>query len=176
MKIEPFSCWYHEDISFVFHTYQTQMTMSCTFHRQLRNLQLKHLFVLVSWGKVKWSRYSSHERKVRQPYRGATEQGSNEVWWRPGKKQVWRPHVRTWDLSEANILYWKKYLRHCWDFSAPPAVIRRSRQWFGAPIVIRHLWNCAPLAPISLRPATRHLHYKQGCQIVLMSAGSRYFE
>ena len=23
-----------------------------------------------------------------------------------GKKQVWRPHVRTWGLSEANVLHW----------------------------------------------------------------------
>jgi len=37
-----------------------------------------------------------------------------------GKKQVWRPHVWTWGLSEANLLYWRKYLWHCWDFSAPP--------------------------------------------------------
>ena len=36
-----------------------------------------------------------------------------------GKKQVWRPQVRTWGLSEANILYWRKYLWECWDFSAP---------------------------------------------------------
>ena len=42
-----------------------------------------------------------------------------------GKKQVWRPHVRTWDLSETNVLYWRKYLWNCWDFSASPAVIRR---------------------------------------------------
>jgi len=41
-----------------------------------------------------------------------------------GKKQVWRPHVRNWDLSEANLLYWKKYLWHCWNFSAFPAVNR----------------------------------------------------
>jgi len=27
------------------------------------------------------------------------------------KKYVWRP-------LEANVLYWRKYLRHCWDFSA----------------------------------------------------------
>jgi len=26
-----------------------------------------------------------------------------------GKKQVWRP----------NVLYWRKYLWPCWDFSAP---------------------------------------------------------
>jgi len=41
-----------------------------------------------------------------------------------GKKQVWRPHVRTWDLSEANVLYWR--LWHFWDFMASPAVIWRS--------------------------------------------------
>jgi len=41
------------------------------------------------------------------------------------KKQVWHPHVRTWGLSEANALFSKKCLWHCWDFSAPPAVIRR---------------------------------------------------
>ena len=36
-----------------------------------------------------------------------------------GKKQVWRPCVQSWGLSEANVLYWRKYLWHCWDFSAP---------------------------------------------------------
>ena len=61
-----------------------------------------------------------------------------------GKKQVWRPHVRTWGLSEANVLYWRKYLWHCWDFMAPS-------QWFGTPILIKRRANCAPLAP-SLRP------------------------
>jgi len=25
-----------------------------------------------------------------------------------GKKQFWRPHVRNWGLSEANVLYWRK--------------------------------------------------------------------
>jgi len=41
-----------------------------------------------------------------------------------GKKQVWRPYVRTWGISEANLLYRRKYLWHCWDFSAPLTVIR----------------------------------------------------
>jgi len=41
-------------------------------------------------------------------------------------KQVCRPHVRTWGLSEAYVLYWRKYLWHCWAFSAPHAVIRDS--------------------------------------------------
>jgi len=27
--------------------------------------------------------------------------GHNEDRWHRGKKQVWHPHVRTWDLSEA---------------------------------------------------------------------------
>ena len=44
-----------------------------------------------------------------------------------GKKQVWRPHVRTWDLSEANILYWRQYLWHCWVLSAPLASRLRRR-------------------------------------------------
>jgi len=44
-----------------------------------------------------------------------------------GKKQVCRPHIWTWDLSEANVLYWRKYLWHCWDFSTPSAVIRKPR-------------------------------------------------
>ena len=39
-------------------------------------------------------------------------------------KQVWCPHVRTWGLSEAIVLYWRKYLWHCWAFSAPHAVRR----------------------------------------------------
>jgi len=45
-----------------------------------------------------------------------------------GKKQVWRPHVRTWGLSEANVglLFWKKWLWHCCDFMTP-VVIRRPR-------------------------------------------------
>jgi len=50
-----------------------------------------------------------------------------------GRKQVWRPHVRTWDVSEVNVVYWRKYLWHCWDFSAPPAVIRRTRSDSVAP-------------------------------------------
>jgi len=51
-----------------------------------------------------------------------------------GKKQVWRPSVRTWRLSEANPLHWRKYLWHCWDFSALLAVIWRPG-------------NCSPHSP-----------------------------
>ena len=67
-------------------------------------------------------------------------QGRNEVRWRPGQKTTLHPHVRTWGLSEANLLYWGKYLWHCWDFSAPLAGIRRPG-------------NYSPLSP-SLRPCS----------------------
>jgi len=55
-----------------------------------------------------------------------------------GKKQVWRPHVRTWPLSKGNLLLWRKYLWHFFGVSA-------SLQWFAAPIVIRRQGNCVPL-------------------------------
>jgi len=52
-------------------------------------------------------------------------QGRNEVRWRPGQEATLATRVRNWCLSEANVLYWRNYLWHCWEFSAPPAVIRR---------------------------------------------------
>jgi len=61
-------------------------------------------------------------RFVETPLRGATRLDGAR-----GKKQVWRPHVWTWGLSEANVLYWRKYLWHCWDFSVSPATIRSPR-------------------------------------------------
>ena len=45
------------------------------------------------------------------------------------KKQVWRPHVPIWILTEAKLLYCRKYLWYCWDFRCPP-------QWFSTPEVI----------------------------------------
>jgi len=50
-----------------------------------------------------------------------------------GKKQVWRPDVRTRGLSEANVLL-KKALVTLLGL-------------FGVPAVIRRPGNCAPLAP-----------------------------
>ena len=44
----------------------------------------------------------------------------------PGTRSL-APHVRNWGLSQANVLYWRKYLWYCWDFFAPPAVIWRPR-------------------------------------------------
>ena len=67
-------------------------------------------------------------------FRGITRLDGAQV-----KMQVWRPHVQTWDLSEANIWYWRKYLWHCWAFLAPPAVILRSG-------------TCVPLVPTRYAP------------------------
>ena len=88
-----------------------------------------------------WLVDSSHESAVAS--RGVTKLDGVR-----GKKQLWRPHVRTWGLSEANLLHWRKYLWHCWNSSAPPAVIRRPPEWFGTPMVIRRPGNCAPLVPL----------------------------
>ena len=61
------------------------------------------------------------------------------------KKQIWRPYVRNWGLAEVNVLHWRKYLWHCWDFSALPAMIWRPRG-HSAPEELRSL------TPPSLRP------------------------
>jgi len=52
-----------------------------------------------------------------------------------GKKQIWRPHVRTWGLLEANVLHWSisDIVR---SFRLPP-------QSFGAFIAIWRPGNCA---------------------------------
>jgi len=71
------------------------------------------------------------------------------------KNQVWRPNFRTWGLSAANVLYWKKYLWHCWDLPAPSAVIGRPRQWFVA-LGIMPLW----LSPWTFDPLSRHKVWK----------------
>ena len=53
------------------------------------------------------------------------------------------PPCLTWGLSEANVLCWRKYSWHCWDFMVPP-------QSFSAPIVIWCTGNFAPLPPPGL--------------------------
>jgi len=52
------------------------------------------------------------------------------------KKQAWRPHVRTWGLSEANVLFWKSAYDSVVTFGPP--------QWFGARGIV-------PPCPPSLR-------------------------
>jgi len=65
----------------------------------------------------------SYERNVTRGY----EQRHNEVRWHPGQEASLAAHVRSWGLSETNVLYWKKYmwvLWHCWNLLGSPAVIR----------------------------------------------------
>ena len=62
-----------------------------------------------------------------------------------GKMQVRRPHFRARGLPEANVLYWRMYVWHCWDFLAPP-------QHFSAPRVIWYPGNCSTL-PLRYAPA-----------------------
>ena len=67
----------------------------------------------------------------------------------PGaRRKFGAPHVRTWDLSTANILYWRQYLWHCWDFSEPRAVIR-------------HLGKCCPLPPLRSACINKHKIYNK---------------
>ena len=93
-----------------------------------------------------------------------------------GKKQFWHPQysIQFWHPQYSNtvqysihllpkdlgfapnlrsfgskcILYWRKYLWHCWDFSKSPAAIRRPLQCFDVPIVIQSPVNCFPLSPL----------------------------
>jgi len=53
--------------------------------------------------------------------------------------QVWRTHVRTYGFSVANVLYSRKCLWHCWNFSTSPTVIQRP-------------CNCALFAPCRYAP------------------------
>ena len=69
-----------------------------------------------------------------------------------GKKQVWGLHVRTWGLSEANVLCWRKYLRHWWEFSA-------STHWFDARGIVPPLSSLAtPLVLLLTRLVMRFRH------------------
>ena len=81
-------------------------------------------------------------------------QGRNEVRWRLGKKQVWRPRIQNWGLLEAYVL--------CIEESTCDivAIFRRPRShWaphalIGAPTATRRRGMDAPVAPIvtSLEP------------------------
>jgi len=49
-------------------------------------------------------------------------QGLNEVRWRPGQEASFAllySNLRSFG-SKCWLMYWRKCLWHCWDFSAPP--------------------------------------------------------
>jgi len=61
-----------------------------------------------------------------------------------------KKHVRTWDLSEANLLYWRKCLWHFWTFRRPssdsaPGKLRSSLHPWHAVLLYSHVmffcWN-----------------------------------
>jgi len=54
-----------------------------------------------------------------------------------GEKQVRRPHVRTWGLSEANVLYWRKCLWNCFKLNT-----KKTIKWD----VIIDVFGCISLA------------------------------
>jgi len=71
--------------------------------------------------KRRWAPLTSHDTpKGVQKLR--INQGGNEL--------NWRPHVWTWRSFGSNVLYWGKYMWHCWDFW-------RRQHSFGAPAEIR---------------------------------------
>jgi len=75
-----------------------------------------------------------------------TVRGATKLDGARGKKQVWRSYVRTWGLSETNVVHWSSCdIVRTFRRSA---VIRRL-------IVIWRPGNCAP-CPSSLRPWLLH--------------------
>jgi len=84
-------------------------------------LQQSGLFTTICWSAQPLTSLPRFKITLHLKPRGKVCHGQerNEVRWRPCKKQVWCHRGRTWALSEANLLYWRKYLWHCWDFSAP---------------------------------------------------------
>ena len=106
-----------------------------------------------------WVLYKLHEQEdwlslillLRVPYRGETKLNGAR-----GKKQVCRPCIRNWGLSEAYVLNWRKYLRHCWDFLAPP-------QPLGAPIVTWRRGIAPLLLPSQYTPGAVSWRFLRCC-------------
>ena len=65
-----------------------------------------------------------------------------------GKKQVWRPHVRTCGLSETNVLFKKSICDIVGIFSAPSVIRRRGNDSA----------QCTPLAPPRYASEYGHPH------------------
>ena len=93
-----------------------------------------------------------------------TVRGRNEARWRPGQEASLAPHVRAWGLSEANALYWRKYMWHCWDFSAPPQSLGVPAL-IGAPIVTRRRGIAPPLPTPRYAPWCRVLPFSALLQL-----------
>ena len=69
------------------------------------------------------------------PKQHALRQGRTEVRWPPGQDTSLAPPCSNLRSFGSNVLYWRKYLWHCWVFSAPGAL--------------------CPLAPSRYAPALR---------------------
>jgi len=78
--------------------------------------------------------------QLKQVFRN--HQGHNEVRWRPGQEASLAPPCSSLRSLQANVRRWRKYLWHCWDFSAPPAAIRRPHS---GPAPGKLLPPCPPL-------------------------------
>ena len=77
----------------------------------------------------------------------ACRQGRNEVRWRRVQEKVWRAHVRTWSLSEANLLLNK--------------VLVTLLGLLGVPIMIWRPGNYAPVDPPRYASACRLVPLKK---------------
>jgi len=70
--------------------------------------------------------------------------------------QAWRPHVWTWALSEADLLYWRKFLWYCWDFSVTPGMVQCSGNCASPAPLVTSCSNCtkycAIFRPLCSRP------------------------
>ena len=69
-----------------------------------------------------------------------------------GKKQLWHPNIRTWGISEGNLLYWRKYLWMLGRFAT-------SGRHLATPAGIQRPGNCAPLTPRRCAPDRRWANY-----------------
>ena len=66
-------------------------------------------------------------------------QGRNKVRWHTGQESSFAPPFSNLSSFGSKCTVLKKYLRYCWDFPAPPTVIRRPGNW-------------TPLPPVTPRP------------------------
>jgi len=102
--------------------------MHCTYVTAIRTAGLKQMKVgecISGWMHLSWQKVDGMIF--------SNTQGVTRLDGARGKQQVWRPHVRTWALLEANVLLKK--------------VLATLLGLFGTPAIIRRPGNFAPLAP-----------------------------